>query len=77
MARHEVDDMRRLIIKARAREPHQPASFGNGETTGPVILDVDPFLSRGRACRAPFKKLKLQGLLANQSFERGDARLIA
>jgi len=63
-------------IERRARESHQPASFSDGEVTGPVIADVGPFFCRGRACRAPLE-LKLQGLLADQPLKRGNARLIS
>jgi hypothetical protein len=45
----------RLVIECRARDPHQPTSFGDGEVTGPVIADVSSLLCRGRACRAPFR----------------------
>src|SRR6266702_2648273 len=44
-----------LIVVGRPCEFHQPASFGNRETTGPAMTDILALLGR-RACRdAPFK----------------------
>ena len=37
---------RRRIIEGGARKPHQPASFGDGETVGPVITDMGSLLGR-------------------------------
>src|SRR6476659_5062863 len=45
----------RAVIVSRARNPHQPTSFRDGEAAGPVIADVGSLLLRGRACRAPFR----------------------
>src|SRR5208337_2555953 len=45
----------RLVIVGRSRKAHQPASFGNRETTGPEMTGVVP-LAGWRACReAPFR----------------------
>src|SRR4029077_5315796 len=45
----------RLVIVGRPREPHQPASFGDRETTGPVMTDVVSPLGRAASREAPFK----------------------
>src|SRR6478752_10195951 len=45
----------RLVVVGRSREAHQPASFGNRETTGPAMTDVLPLVG-WRTCReAPFR----------------------
>src|SRR5438270_13707708 len=44
-----------LVIVGRPREPHQPASFGDRETTGPAMTDVASLLGRGASREAPFK----------------------
>ena len=38
-----------------ARDAHQPASFCDGDATGPVMTDVVALLVRGTCFRAPFK----------------------
>ena len=35
---------RRRVVDGGAGDPHQPAALGNGETAGPVMADVGPFL---------------------------------
>src|SRR5215471_18795461 len=45
---HQLD--LRLVVKCRARKPHQPASFCDGETSGPATTDVLALRS-WRACR--------------------------
>src|SRR5579863_278020 len=58
---HELNDRRivdcpcRPVVVGRARDLHQPASFGDGEPTGPVITDVGPLLGRGVLLSAPFR----------------------
>src|SRR6185436_19640538 len=44
-----------LVIVGRSREPHQPASFGNRETTGPAMTDVVSLLGRTASREAPFR----------------------
>ena len=39
-----------LVIVGGARDPHQSASFGDGEAFGPVMTDMDALLGR-RPCR--------------------------
>jgi len=46
---------RRDVIIGGARQAHQTASFGDGETTGPAITDVGALLGRGALFRAPFR----------------------
>jgi hypothetical protein len=51
---HGVVD-RPLRLIGRARHSHQPASFGDGEATGPMTTDVVPLLGGGALFRAPFR----------------------
>ena len=50
-----VDAGGRLVVIGRARDPHQPASFGDGDAAGPVTTDVVALLGRGPCFRAPFR----------------------
>src|SRR5690349_10246192 len=43
------------VIEGRACDPHQPTSFSDGETAGPVITDVDPLLGDRVLFSAPFR----------------------
>ena len=58
---HRLDDrgvvgrLLRTVVVGRARDPHQPASFGDGDAAGPVMTDVVPLLGRGAFLRAPFR----------------------
>jgi hypothetical protein len=58
---HSLDDgcviglHRRRVIVGRARDPHQPASFGDGDAFGPAIADVGPLLAGGAFRRPPFR----------------------
>ena len=45
----------RNVVIGGARQAHQPASFGDGEATGPVMTDVLALLGRGALFRAPFR----------------------
>src|SRR5215213_1524241 len=45
----------RLVIVGRSREPHQPASFGHRESTGPATTDVVSLLGRAASREAPFR----------------------
>src|SRR5438876_9895574 len=45
----------RLVVVGRPCEPHQPASFTDGEATGPLTTDIVALVG-GRASReAPFR----------------------
>src|SRR5262249_53738661 len=44
-----------LVIVGRARNSHQPASFGDREAVGPVMTDVVTFFGRCVFFRAPFR----------------------
>ena len=35
-----IERHRRCVVVRRARDPHQPASLGDGDTFGPAIADV-------------------------------------
>src|SRR5882724_7086547 len=50
-----IDRPRRSIVIGRACDPHQPASFGDGQTGGPAITDVGALLGRGALRNAPFR----------------------
>src|SRR6266576_1134736 len=43
------------VVKSRATNPHQPASFCDGDAAGPAMTDVFTFLGRGAFFRAPFR----------------------
>lgn len=59
--RHRLDERRvvdadgRPVIIGRARDPHQPAPFCDGDAAGPVTTDVVALLGRGPCFRAPFR----------------------
>ncbi len=59
--RHRLDERRvvdaggRLVVIGRARDPHQPTSFCDGDAAGPVTTDVVTLLSLGPCFRAPFR----------------------
>ena len=61
---------------ATRADPHQSISFHDGDLQRPVIMDVGAFLVRGVCLRAPLGALDFERLLADQPFERCDARLI-
>jgi len=42
-----IDRICRCVVVGRARDPHQPASFGDGDAFGPAIADVGPLLAGG------------------------------
>lgn len=42
-----VGSPRRGVVVGGARQPHQPASRGDGEAAGPVIMDIGPLLGDG------------------------------
>ena len=44
-----------LVVVGRSREPHQPASFGDRETTGPAMTDVVSLLGGRTSREAPFR----------------------
>src|SRR3954471_8270981 len=50
-----VEAHRRTVVEGRACDPHQTASFGDGDATGPVVTKVDALLGRGACFRAPFR----------------------
>ena len=50
-----VETDSRLIVIGLACDPHQAASFGDGDAEGPVTTDVVALLSRGPCFRAPFR----------------------
>ena len=43
------------LVVGRASDPHQPASFGDGDARGPTIADVGALFGRGAFFRAPFR----------------------
>src|SRR5262249_25015460 len=43
------------VVKRRATNPHQPASFWDGDAAGPAMTDVFAFLGRGAFFRAHFR----------------------
>jgi hypothetical protein len=59
--RHRLDERRvvdadgRLVVIGRARDPHQPTSFCDGDAEGPMMTDVVALLGRGPCFRAPFR----------------------
>ena len=46
---------RRCVVIGRVRQAHQAASFGDGDTIGPVMTDVVALLGRGAFFSAPFR----------------------
>src|SRR6266513_5810854 len=58
---HSDDDLgvvsfhRRRVVIGRAWQPHQTASFGDGDAVGPVMTDVIALLGRGAFLSAPFR----------------------
>src|SRR6478752_773316 len=45
----------RLVVEGRATDPHQPASFCDGDAVGPAMTDVVALRGRGAFFSAPFK----------------------
>jgi hypothetical protein len=41
------------VVEGRARDPHQPASFGDGQSSGPVMTDIVAPLGRRALFNAP------------------------
>jgi hypothetical protein len=48
---------RRCVVIGRAQQAHQTASFGDGDTMGPVMTDVIALLVRVRAVGHPLTPL--------------------
>src|SRR6516164_11595742 len=46
---------RRRVIKGRAWQPHQTASFGDGDAVGPATTDAIALLGRDAFRSAPFR----------------------
>src|SRR5438034_6072947 len=65
----------RLVIVGRPREPHQPTSLGDRDTTGPAMTDVVALVG-WRTCReAPFRN-SFSSTSLPTTLERADACLV-